>query len=323
METRSGFFRSEYLLMLITTLFWALGHPLGRIILAAVHPFQLGAVNLVAGWLGLVGYLLVSGKSGGLARMSAGDLAGSLLLGVIGFFVYQICTFSALARIPASINAVLVATNVAFIALLSVLGYKERVSAGRAVGIAIALGGVVLVTLGGGVLVRGQLNLAGCGFSIAAAVSFALYTVLSKRILSRNDPLVVAALAMLSGALLLTALSAATVGFRALAAAPPGIWALMILLGVTMIGIAYPLWFSCLKRMPATHASVFIYLTPVFAVVLSLAILRERFGWTFWLGAALVLAGIIAANWKRRGPGSSPPPAGLGPGPAHPAPAAR
>jgi drug/metabolite transporter (DMT)-like permease len=300
METKRNVLRIEYLLMLITTLFWALGHPLGRIILARVHPFQLGAVNLVTGWLCLAVYLLVSRKAGGIARMKAGDLAGSLLLGVLGFFVYQICTFSALARIPASINAVLVATNVVFIALLSVLVYKERVSTGRALGIGMALGGVVLVTLGGGLLVQGQLSLGGCGFSIAAAVSFALYTVLGKRILSRNDPLLVAALAMLSGAALLTALSAATVGFQALIAAPPGIWALMVLLGVTMIGVAYPLWFFCLKRLPATHASVFIYLTPVFAVVLSMAILRERFIWTFWLGAALVLAGIIAANWERR-----------------------
>jgi len=292
--------RIEYLLLLITTLFWALGHPLGRIILVQVHPFQLGSVNLVTGWLSLVAYLLVSGKLGGLARMRAADLAGSLLLGVLGFFVYQICTFSALARIPASINAVLVATNVAFIALLSVLVYRERVSSGRLAGILVALGGVVLVTLGGGALVRGRLDLAGVGFSLAAAVSFALYTVLGKRILSRNDPLLVAALAMTSGAALLTALSATTVGFRALASAPLGIWTLMILLGVTMIGVAYPLWFYCLKRLPATHASVFIYLTPVFAVLLSLAILRERFAWTFWLGAALILAGIIAANWEKR-----------------------
>jgi hypothetical protein len=29
--------------LLLATLFWALGHPLGRIILQTVHPFQLGA----------------------------------------------------------------------------------------------------------------------------------------------------------------------------------------------------------------------------------------------------------------------------------------
>ena len=88
-------------------------------------------------------------------------------------------------------------------------------------------------------------------------------------------------------------------------AAWPNLVYKMVLLGVTMIGVAYPLWFYCLKRLPAVHASVFIYMTPVFAVILSLAILRERFAWTFWLGGALVLAGIVAANWERRA-GSRP-----------------
>ena len=41
---------------------------------------------------------------------------------------------------------------------------------------------------------------------------------------------------------------------------------------------------------------LYIYIVPVFAVILSLAILRERFLWMFWLGTALVLGGIITAN---------------------------
>ena len=51
-----------YLVMLVTTLFWALGHPLGRIILRSVHPFQLGSVNLVVGFLALLAYLLTFKK---------------------------------------------------------------------------------------------------------------------------------------------------------------------------------------------------------------------------------------------------------------------
>ena len=39
----------------------------------------------------------------------------------------------------------------------------------------------------------------------------------------------------------------------------------MVLLGVSMIGFAYPAWFETLKRLPASRASVFVYLTPVFA----------------------------------------------------------
>jgi drug/metabolite transporter (DMT)-like permease len=70
----------------------------------------------------------------------------------------------------------------------------------------------------------------------------------------------------------------------------------MVMLGLTMIGIAYPTWFACLKRLPASRVSVYVYMTPVFAVILSLLILEERFSWLFLLGGALVLGGIALAS---------------------------
>jgi drug/metabolite transporter (DMT)-like permease len=70
----------------------------------------------------------------------------------------------------------------------------------------------------------------------------------------------------------------------------------MVLLGVTMIGFAYPAWFECLKRLPASRASTFIYLTPLFAVILSFVILNERFSWPFYVGGALVLGGIALSS---------------------------
>jgi drug/metabolite transporter (DMT)-like permease len=298
--------------MLMTTLFWALGHPLGRIALRGadslgrfafrpVHPFQLGAVNLVVGFAGLLVYLLIAGRAKELFELGARDTAVSLLLGVFGFFLYQIFTFSALSRIPASMNAVLVSSNVVFIAILSAPFLRETIKPARIAGIAAALAGVVFITFHGGFALDDGLDLLGCAFSVLAAFSFALYTVLGKRVLSRNDPLIVASLALFSGAACLTLFCALTPGFAGLAAAGGGTWAIMIGLGLTMIGIAYPTWFACLKRLPASHVSVYIYMTPVFAVILSLAILKERFSWLFWLGGALVLGGIVLASIARGG----------------------
>ena len=51
-----------------------------------------------------------------------------------------------------------------------------------------------------------------------------------------------------------------------------------------------------LKKFPASQISIYIYLTPVFAVVLSLAILKEKFSWLLWVGGALILLGIIITN---------------------------
>ncbi|HEY5500656.1 MAG TPA: DMT family transporter [Candidatus Humimicrobiaceae bacterium] len=291
--------RIEYFLMLIVSFFWAIGHPLGRIILQKVHPLQLGAMTLGTGFIGLLIFLIASGRVKKIFELSRRDTLISLGLGVFGFFLYQILTFSALARIPASMNAVLVSNNVVFIVLLAALTLKERVKPLSIIGIILAICGVVLVTFNKGFSIgdgAGGIDLLGCAFSLLAALSAALYSVIGKRVLESNDPLIVAALAMFSGAVLLTILTAVTVGFSDVLLAGWPTILLMVFLGLTMISIAYPLWFVCLKKFPASQISIYIYLTPVFAVILSLIILHERFSWLFWVGGALILGGIIIAN---------------------------
>lgn len=278
--------------LLLATLFWALGHPLGRIILQTVHPFQLGTTTLGVGFLCVLVYLAAAGRLPLLARMSGRDIAGSLGLGVLGFAAYQVLTFSALARIPASMNAILVSTNVVLIAILSALFLGEKVSWLRALGILVAFAGAMLVTFNGGFSLDGRIDLLGCAFSVLAALCFAVYTVLGKRLVGRNDPLIVTTLALFAGAVILAVVTGSAVGFGSLARAGGQAWWLMVLLGVSMIGFAYPAWFETLKRLPASRASVFVYLTPVFAVILSFLILDERFSWLFYVGAALVLAGV-------------------------------
>ncbi len=285
--------------LLLATLFWALGHPLGRILLEKVHPFQLGTMTLAIGFLCVLLYLATARRLPLLGRMRGGDIAGSLALGVLGFAAYQVLTFSALARIPASVNAILVSSNVVLIAILSAIFLKESISWQRAAGILIAFAGVVLVTFNRGFALGGGIDLTGCAFSLLAALCFALYTILGKRLVERNDPLLVTALALFAGALLLGAMTAGAVGLSSLARAGARAWWLMVLLGVSMIGFAYPAWFETLRKLPASRASVFVYLTPVFAVILSFLILDERFSWMFYLGAALVLGGLALASWRR------------------------
>jgi drug/metabolite transporter (DMT)-like permease len=297
MEKKTRAFRVEYLLMLIAALFWALGHPFGKIALREVHPFQLGAVNLIAGFIVLLIFLAVTGRLKEIFKLPGRDLFSSLFLGVFGFFLYQILTFSALSRIPASMNAVLISTNVVFIVIFSAIFLKEKIQLYKAAGIVLAFAGVLFVTFNTGFSVESNVNLIGCLFSICAVISFTLYSIFGKHVLSRNDPLIVSTLAIFSGAVLLTLLTLFTQGFHTLRGISAHTWVIMIMLGVTMIGTSYPLYFTCLKRMPASHVSIYIYMTPVFAVILSLIILKERFAWLFWLGTVLVLSGIVVASF--------------------------
>ena len=290
--------KKENLLMLCATFFWALGHPLGKIIVREVHPFALGTVTLMTGFVCMLLYCLVTKRIGKIKQFSRKHIWASFGIGLLCFFLYQILTFSALKRIPASMNAILVSTNVILIMILAGLFLRERIGILRIFAIFLAAAGVVFVIFNAGFKLGGQVDLIGFAFSIGAALSFAIYSVFGKNVLERNDPIIVVTLALLSGGVLLSLLAIVTGTASTLVSASLKVWLLMILLGVGMIGISYPLWFFCLKRLPASQISVYIYMSPVFAVLLSLVILKEWFFWPFWLGAALVLGGIVIANSK-------------------------
>jgi drug/metabolite transporter (DMT)-like permease len=296
MEKEKFRFKIENLLMLIAAFFWALGHPLGKIIVQKIHPFQLGTVTLTIGFICMILFCISTGRLKKFVRLSGRTFLLSLFIGVLGFFLYQIFTFSALKRIPASMNAILISSNVIFITLLAGLFLKEKIRFLRIVGIIIAAAGVIFVIFNQGFALDSSISIIGCMFSIGAAIVFSLYTISAKRILEENDPVVIVTIALFSGALLLAILTSLTVGLGPLLQAGSRLWILMGILGVGMIGISYPIWFTCLKRLPASHISLYIYMVPVFAVILSLAILGERFQWLFWLGAILVLGGIVTAN---------------------------
>ncbi len=288
--------RIEHLFMLIFAFFAALGHPLGRIIVREMHPIQLGTVTLLIGLVVLILYILFTGRLKSLFRIDKKDILLSAGIGVFGFFFFQILTFSALARIPASVNAFLINTSVVYISLLAAVFLKERIPLIRILAIALALMGVVLVVFNRGFRLERAAPLLGCLFSILGAIAFAIYSVFGKKLLQRNDPINVVSIAVFSGAVLLGIFTRFSIGYSSLVDIGGKTWLLTILLGATMIGLAYPMWFLSLRRLPASHVSVYLYMTPLFAVLLSFLILHETFGWLFWIGGLLILGGIVLSG---------------------------
>ncbi len=105
------------------------------------------------------------------------------------------------------------------------------------------------------------------------------------------DALSVTLVGSLLGAVLLAVAVAMTSGFDQIARASPMNYALMAYWGF-FSGLAYVMFYYSLKRLEATKASSFIYLSPLFAVTLSIAILGEQMTILFVAGMALVLLGI-------------------------------
>ena len=63
----------------------------------------------------------------------------------------------------------------------------------------------------------------------------------------------------------------------------------LLIVGVLHTGVAFGLYFYAVGRLPAFTVSLYSYLDPVVAILLSALVFRERLGWLGVIGAVLVI----------------------------------
>jgi drug/metabolite transporter (DMT)-like permease len=77
-------------------------------------------------------------------------------------------------------------------------------------------------------------------------------------------------------------------------------WFAVVWLGLLGSCVAYLLYFGLLQSVGPTRATLVTYVFPVVGVALGVLFLGERLDAYLGVGAALVVGGIAAVNWKPR-----------------------
>ncbi len=133
-------------------------------------------------------------------------------------------------------------------------------------------------------------------FNLANALSFAIFVVISRRVISRNDPLASTAVLFLVGSIWMIAYG----GKEMLACdystlSSTAIWSIVFtVLGAT-VG-TYLLNYWALARTRATHVALYIFLQPVIATILDVVVMKETLGWRFPIATVLVLGALLFRN---------------------------
>jgi DME family drug/metabolite transporter len=237
----------------------------------------------------------------------AGRLGGRLAAVGVGLAVYQSAYFAAVATAGVSI-ATLVSLGLAPLLVAvgsAVLGHGRP---DRATGwaLAVALAGLVLlvgVSAGGD---GGRAVLLGALAAIGCAVAYAGVVLLSARV-PEEVPTTTAGFA--AGAVLLTPV-ALSAGLDL--TADPLSLALLVYLGVVPTALAYGLFFTGVRLVPAAVASIVTLVEPLTATALAAVLLGERLTPTALAGGALMLGAVTALYLRRMGDSNS---RGLAPNP--------
>lgn len=264
----------------------------GRVIAQELSaPLAVAALRFVVAGLVVGGVMLLSGS--GIALPKDRQEWGLVwALGFFGIFLYGLCFFFGLQHIPAGRGALVVALNPVVIVLLAWAIGKEGMNRRKALGSAIALAGCLTV-IGNGdplALLQGTVGI-GEWLILGCVLSWAAYTFIGWRATGHFSALATTLYASFSGAFLL-GLAALVQGDVDLAGWSWRVWSSMLFLAVFGTAIAYTWFTAAVQQLGAGHASVFINLVPVFAVLQAAVLLDERLGLPVLFGGLLVIAGV-------------------------------
>ncbi|MBA2777534.1 DMT family transporter [Billgrantia kenyensis] len=299
MLTRSGI--TTLLLILAIGLFWGGNWPAVRFSLMQIPPFSLRAIGFTVGAVVLLGWAWLKGWP---LRIAPGERLWLSVTGLFTILGFNLGTAFGQLHMPTSQAAIVAFTMPCWALLLAVGVLGERVAARQWLGLALGQGGL-LVLLGPAAWQGGFEGLTGPLFVLAAALSWALGTVLIKRRGGwQGHPVVITGWQFALSAVPMVVLA---LSFESTPS--PGAWQAATWLGlgyhlIFAICLAQMLWFRNVNRLSIGQSTISTLLIPVVGVASALILLGEPLTANLLLALALILAS-VAIVLTRREPASA------------------
>lgn len=226
------------------------------------------------------------------------DLARFALIGLIGVTLHQGSQTVGLITTQASTTAWIVATTPILMALLAWLTLKERLGWIQGGGIALATLGVLLIISNGNMslLLQGRLGQPGDLLAFLSALTWAVFSILSRPLLQRYSPIYLLFWVMLAGWIFLSPFFIRDVSLEKVGAISLRGWEAILFLGIFCSGLAYTAWYGALQKLKAAHVGAYLYLEPLVATGVAALVLGEAITWSTLVGGAAILIGVFLVN---------------------------
>ena len=289
-----------YLLLTLTSLFWAGNAVVGRAVVGRIPPVALAELRWVAAFLIVLPFAWRDlSRDLPVIRRHLGLLT---VLALTGITAFNTLLYWSLERTSA-INATLMQSSAPLmIGLLSFLLYRDALTRLQIGGIAVSLVGVAAIISGGdpGRIFALSLN-AGDLMIIIALALYALYSALLRRRPGMGQ-LSFLAFTIGWGAILLLPVFvvelASGASFAPLDASMVGA---LVYVSIFPSILAYLFFNRGVELIGANRAGPFFHLIPLFGVILAVVFLGERPGIHHAFGILLILCGVMIASRGRGG----------------------
>jgi len=267
-----------------------------KIAVTIAPPLTIGFFRFFFATILFLVFIPVTGHS--LKNMlSRSNLKWYILLGATGIFGYGVFFLFGMDFTTAAQGALIAGLNPASVSIFAHIIHKERLAQKlQYSGFLLAFLGIIFV-IGIQVLLDFRIEyLVGNLLIVCAMLVWGLYSSIGKAAMKSISPMEVTAGGVFIGTILF-GIGAVAEGFWALPAMYDWMfWANTLFLGCFVTFLGFLFYFDAINKLGATRTGVFINLVPIFGVLLSMLILSEVIHWTFFVGLALVIVGIVIIN---------------------------
>lgn len=224
------------------------------------------------------------------------------LAGATGVTLYFLMENIALTMTSASNVGVIVAIAPLFIALIATfVTREERVGVKFFAGFVMAISGIALISFTGAA--AGDAGLAGCLLAVLAALAWAVYSTIGKRIAKLGLSTVATTKRTFAWGLVFMLPFLPVIGFGQGAEGAglaglldPVMLGNLLFLGLVASATCYVMWNKAASIVGVVSVSAYLYLTPVVTVVASVIVLAEPLTWQIVLGVALTVTGLVLSE---------------------------
>jgi drug/metabolite transporter (DMT)-like permease len=256
---------------------------------------EVGDLLLVRFALAATALLLVAVARGALRGLPRRAVLAALAMGAIGYATQSGLFFSALARMDASLLALVLYTYPVLVVVAAVALGRERASARRVGALLVASAGVALVLAGAA---SGSFDALGAAMGFAAALAYTAYILVGDRVVA-GVPLLALSALVCTGAAATFLLAAVVRGGPELSFGAAGLAWIGAIALVSTVG-AILTFFAGLARVGPSAAAILSVFEPVVTVALAAAAFGETLAPVQLAGAALVLAAVVLMQWPGR-----------------------
>ncbi|MDD3313981.1 MAG: EamA family transporter [Syntrophaceticus sp.] len=264
-----------------------------KILLPQVPANTIALLRFIIASIGLGLFFVITKQP----RLRKRDLPGILLSGISGITIFSVLQNQGLRYAGVTDAAIFIAMSPVFIALLSWVFLKEKISSLQIVGVFIAFAGSVLVATDGSFNGFGvdKIRLYGDLLVLLSSLAWAVFSITLKKLLIRYPATTIMTYSVFVGTVFLIPFSLLEYPFDLSVVNAAG-WLNIIYLGLLASAMGNLIWNTALGKVSAVTAGTYLYLSPVVAAVVSLIFLNEIPTIYTIVGGLIILLGTFFAS---------------------------